>query len=561
MATEVTGLRGIRCRLSRGWPAVALLLSGLLLATLPACAGEASPAAPPTPASIKARGELRVATLNSPTVHYLGTHGPEGLEFQLASQFARSLGVRLQVVQLDSRAALRSALAEGRADLAAAQLTWGPEWREAGIAAQPYDQVVQYWVYRRGRPKPSGLDDLAEARIVVMEDSAEAAFLESWSAAAKVDLEWVVIPRAGGIDSLDAVAGGSADVALIDGNEFAFARPLHPEVGIAFALPGKRPVQWILPRGADQLRTAVDGWFERERRAGRLAETRRRALQPPAQMRRLTAREFRSNVEQRLPELQPMFEQASVQTGIDWRLLAALAYQESQWDARAESPNGARGIMMLMPETAASIGVTNLFDARESIQGGARYFLKVMGQIPARISEPDRTWFAIASYNMGYGHLEDARVITQMRGGNPDQWAEVRENLPLLSDETWYQRVKNGYARGWEAQYTVDRVRQFANVLEWRSTARHQPDAGALAALEAADAAEATEVASPDDPGEPEAEPERKDPPPRARDPGAAAPTAGEAATPSVSATPVGSNGAISASSGISNAGSAARGR
>jgi membrane-bound lytic murein transglycosylase F len=345
---------------------------------------------------------------------------------------------------------------------------------------------------------------------------------------------------------------------LIDGNEFAFARPLHPEVGIAFALSGKRPVQWILPRGAEQLRTVVDAWFERERRAGRLAETRRRALQPPAQMRRLTAREFRSNVEQRLPELQPLFEQASVQTGVDWRLLAALAYQESQWDPRAESPNGARGIMMLMPETATSIGVSDLFDARESILGGARYFLKVMGQIPARIPEPDRTWFAIASYNMGYGHLEDARVITQMRGGNPDKWAEVRENLPLLSDETWYTRVKNGYARGWEAQYTVDRVRQFANVLEWRSTARHQPDAGALAALEAADAAEATSL---DDAGEPPAEPERTDPPPRARDPGMAPPPAGEAAMPAVSAAPPAPTGPISASSGTSNAGSAARGR
>jgi membrane-bound lytic murein transglycosylase F len=540
MATEVTGLRGIRRRLARGWsalalPGAALLLASLLLAALPACAGDAASPLPPTPESIKARGELRVATLNSPTAYYLGTHGPEGLEYRLASQFAASLGVRLQVVQFGSRAALRSGLAEGQADLAAAQLTWGTEWQDAGIAAQPYDQVVQYWVYRRGRPKPAGVGDLAEARIVVMEDSAEAAFLQSWSAEAKVDLEWVEIPRAGGIDSLDAVGSGTADVALIDGNEFAFARPLHPEVCIAFALPRKRPVQWILPRGAGQLRTAVDAWFERERRAGRLAETQRRSLQPPAQMRRLTAREFRGNVEQRLPELQPLFEQASVQTGVDWRLLAALAYQESQWDARAESPNGARGIMMLMPETATSVGVRDLFDARESILGGARYFRKVMGQIPARIAEPDRTWFAIASYNMGYGHLEDARVITQMRGGNPDKWAEVRENLPLLSDEAWYTRVKNGYARGWEAQYTVDRVRQFANVLEWRSTARHQPDAGAPAALESA---AALEDASLDGPLEPAGPGEADEP--------------GQPAGPPV---------AISASSGTSTAGSAARGR
>ena len=228
-------------------------------------------------------------------------------------------------------------------------------------------------------------------------------------------------------------------------------------------------------------------------------------------------------------------QQASVQSGVDWRLLAALAYQESQWNPRALSPNGARGIMMLMPETAATVGVRDAFDPRESILGGARYFLRVLAQIPARIAEPDRTWFAIASYNMGYGHLEDARVITQMKGGNPDKWIEVRENLPLLSDEAWYVRVKNGYARGWEAQYTVDRVRAFANVLEWRATARHQP--GALETP-----AELREFDAADDADEPLA-------------PASAAEPA------SAPATPGGPAPAVNASPGTSSAGGAAPGK
>ena len=347
MGTEVAGVNGFRAGLPR-WRAALL---ALLVAALPACAGDSSPPAAPTPASIKARGELRVATLNAPTVYYLGTHGPEGLEYQLSREFARTLGVRLKILQFGSRAALREALAEGQADLAAAQLTWGPEWRESGIPAAPYDQVAQHWIYRRGRLRLAGVAELSQARIVVMEDSAEAAFLETWATEEKPDLQWTVIPRDAGVDSLEAVANGTADLALMDSHEFAFARPLHPEVGIAFTLARKRSIQWILPRGADALRLEVDRWFERERRSGRLAETSRRALSAPDQMRRLTAREFRGHVELRLPELQPLFEQASVQTGVDWRLLAALAYQESQWNPRAESPNGARGIMMLMPET------------------------------------------------------------------------------------------------------------------------------------------------------------------------------------------------------------------
>ncbi len=495
MIAEVTGpsasCRGL-LRRRRALLVLAALLGFAFAA--PGCAAENPQAPVPTPEAIEARGVLRVATLNSPTTYYLGTHGPEGLEYQLASGFARSLGVRLRVEVFPNRSALREALADGRFDLVAAHLSWDPTWQDVGLPAAPYDTVPQHWIHRRGQSRPATLAEVAARRIVVMEDSVEALYLAGWAPEAGQPLEWIEIPRDGGIDTLDAVARGTADVALVDGHEFAFARALHPEVGVAFSLPRKRPVQWILPRGAESLRAAVDAWFERERRSGRLAALSARALQPPAQMRRLTAREFRAHVEQRLPGLQPLFEQASVQTGVDWRLLAALAYQESQWNARAESPNGARGIMMLMPETAAALEVREPFDPRQSILGGARYFLKVLAQIPARIKDPDRSWFAIASYNMGYGHLEDARVITQMRGGNPDRWIEVRENLPLLSDEAWYLRVKNGYARGWEAQYTVDRVRQFANVLEWRSTARHQPDAGArladLAGLEDEDLAQ-----------------------------------------------------------------------
>ncbi|MCP5359184.1 MAG: membrane-bound lytic murein transglycosylase MltF [Steroidobacteraceae bacterium] len=484
---------GGRYRRWRALPGLIALLG--ITAALPGCESRLPPTSvpPPTPESIAARGVLRVATLNSPTTYYLGSHAPEGLEYELVNGFARQLGVRLKIEVFPNRSALRDALAGGQFDLVAAQLSWDPAWEDVGLPAAPYDSVPQHWIYRRSQRRPATLADIAARRVVVMEDSVEALYLSTSVPDADPPLRWIELSRASGIDALDAVGRGSADVTLVDGHEFAFARALHPEVGIAFSLPQKRPVQWILPRGAEALREAVDDWFAEERRSGRLAAVSARTLQAPGQMRRLTAREFRTHVEQRLPELQPLFEQASVQTGVDWRLLAALAYQESQWNTRAQSPNGAQGIMMLMPETAPTVGVQDPFDPRQNILGGARYLREVLAKIPARIKEPDRSWFAIASYNMGYGHLEDARVITQMRGGNPDSWAEVRENLPLLADESWYVRVKNGYARGWEAQYTVDRAQQFAKVLEWRSTARHEPGAGRiddLAGLEDEDLAQ-----------------------------------------------------------------------
>jgi membrane-bound lytic murein transglycosylase F len=108
--------------------------------------------------------------------------------------------------------------------------------------------------------------------------------------------------------------------------------------------------------------------------------------------------------------------------------------------------------------------------------------------IPERIPEPDRTWFALAAYNVGFGHLEDARVVAQSRGLNPDSWTDVREELPLLAQDRWYMRAKHGFARGWEPVQFVDRVKSSLTLLEWQpggSAAAATVDPKAPAASEA----------------------------------------------------------------------------
>ena len=194
------------------------------------------------------------------------------------------------------------------------------------------------------------------------------------------------------------------------------------------------------------------------------------AEKPPGQKRarlpRRLAADFHDHIETRLPALRPAFEAAARDTGLSWRLLAALGYQESRWRPSAVSPKGAQGVMMLMPITATKMGVKNVFAADENIMGGARYLSYMRERIPKRIHDPDRTWLAIAAYNMGIGHLEDGRIITQMRKKNPDRWSDVRANLHRLSDPVWHTRVKRGYANGRETVQFVERVSQFAAILE-----------------------------------------------------------------------------------------------
>jgi membrane-bound lytic murein transglycosylase F len=179
----------------------------------------------------------------------------------------------------------------------------------------------------------------------------------------------------------------------------------------------------------------------------------------------LFSRNFLGHVQTRLPKYVDWFQEAATLHDVDWRLLAAMGYQESKWDPSAVSYTGVRGLMQLTEDTAALIRAGNRLDPRSSIFGGARYLASLIRKVPPRIPEPDRTWFAVAAYNVGFGHVEDARILAQQAGRNPDRWEDVREFLPLLAQERWYTRTQRGYARGWEPVAYVDNVQAYLNIL------------------------------------------------------------------------------------------------
>lgn len=418
-------------------------------------------------AQIRSRGELRVVTLNLPTTYYLGAQGPRGLEFKLARLFAQDLGVNLVMYPVPNEQAMQAELANGRADIAAAQITDNADWDRVGLAAKPYASVPQLVVYRRDKTRPSSTAQLANATLAVRAGSPQESLLETLKRTVAPKMHWLETAPAWA-DPLEDVDTGDADYAITDAREFSFSHHLYPSVLVAFSLPQQRPVQWIVRQGGADLLKRVNTFFADLEQSGKLAQLMQQSTGDTRTFVYGESREFQEMITERLPRFRSWFEQASAETGLDWRLLAAVSYQESKWDPQAVSEDGARGVMMLMADTAAQLGVKDRTNAEQSIFAGARYLAEVRAEIPEHIPEPDRTWFTIAAYNAGFGHIEDARVLAASLGKNSDSWAVVRDQLPLLQEERWYDKAKHGYARGWEPVQMVDRVQRFLTLLEWQ---------------------------------------------------------------------------------------------
>lgn len=416
---------------------------------------------------IQARHRLNVATLNSPTTYYQGAHGPQGAEYQLAAAFAAYLGVELDIYTVPDVAALRSALKSGRADIIAAGITPDAPWREVGRSSSPYQDIPQLVVTQRGKPRPRNLAALEGRRIVIAEDAPQLRVLDDLRATGAPWLQWEIVPRERG-EPLALVAAGKAACAVVDASDFLYARHLFPDAVLAFTLPAPREARWMVGRRSRDLLARVNAFFDELRNDNGLAPLLAAAAPESPEFALQVSQRLQRDIAVELPALRPHFEEAAQATGVDWRLLAALGYVESQWQTLAASADGAQGVMMLTGDTATALGVTDRSNARQNILAGARYFVKVRDQIPERIKEPDRTWFTLAAYNVGYGHLEDARRLTQSRGHNPDVWADVRDALPLLASEEYFPSLKHGYARGWEPVQMVDRVQVFLKLLEWR---------------------------------------------------------------------------------------------
>lgn len=412
------------------------------------------------------RGELIVVSRTTPATWYQDQHGDAGMDYELARAFADELGVRLTMVSAETLEDLYDMLDDGDADIGAAGLAITAARSREFRFSSAYQLTKDVLIQRQGEAGPDSLEDLAGRRLVVLSGSGQEEQLRQLRAKG-FNVIYENVDGSNAERLLTLVDEGYFDYALIDSNSWTLNRSLFPELRHAMDM-GDAQLGWAFAGGDDSLRLAADRFLTQRKADGTLARLEDRYYGHINQFNIYAARSFLRHLDSRLPQYLDAFKQAAEQHGFDWRLLAAMGYQESLWNADAVSPTGVRGLMMLTNKTASEMGVADRTDPVASIHAGAAYLRKIYDRIPERIAEPDRTWMAVAAYNVGYGHLEDARVLTQRQGANPDSWLDVKKRLPLLRNAKFYASTRHGYARGgMQSVIYVRHIRRYYDLLVW----------------------------------------------------------------------------------------------
>ena len=411
-------------------------------------------------------GELRVVTLDSPTTYYLRENGPAGPEFDLVYGLARKLNVDLNIKTVENPADIIPLLLSGEAHMAAAGIAINDAWQEHINFSYPYTTVDRHLIYKRGTGKPQSIEQVIGRPIEIINSGSHVQTIEKLSENYP-DIRWKYNNHEEVTDLLEKVANNKIDFTIADSNEFNIHRHYQPELRIAIQLETNKPLAWAFPKHDDSLKRAANDYLINTKRYGGIKQINDRYYGYTEKFDYVGVREFQKHVEKRLPLYRQHFESAGQQYGIDWRLLAAIGYQESHWKSNAVSRTGVRGIMMLTEATADYLNIKNRRDPESSIFGGAKFFARQMTRLPEDILEPDRTWFALAAYNVGFNHLKDARQVLQWQSKDPDTWLNMTEALPLLAKRKWYSKLPYGYARGWEPVIYVNNIRSYYNILYW----------------------------------------------------------------------------------------------
>ncbi|MFP4862787.1 membrane-bound lytic murein transglycosylase MltF [Providencia rettgeri] len=415
---------------------------------------------------IISQGELRISAVSSPLIYIDEQKQLRGFDYELAQGFASYLGVKLKITIRPTFEQIFDDLENGDADIAVAGLLYNKDRLAKTKTGPSYLNVTQQLVYRKGTNRPKNFNEIT-GKLLVTAGTAHASTLKEL-AKEYPNLKWEETSKYNTNQILEMVADGEVDYTLEDSIAVALQQRIHPQLAVAFDLLDDHAVTWYMRRSKENsLDAALLDFFNISHESELLARLNEKYFSHVESFDYFDTMAFIKAIDNKLPEYQPLFEKyAQV---IDWKLLAAIAWQESHWEPLAWSlikisePTRRDYIpyTVLRKPTATTMGIADRLDPEESIKGGAAYIAYIMERLPETIEEDDRIWFALSAYNMGYGHMQDVRKLTEMLGGDPNRWLDVKARLPLLTQKKYYSQLTYGYARGHEAYRYVENIRRY----------------------------------------------------------------------------------------------------
>ena len=421
--------------------------------------------------AIQERGKLVVGTINHPISYFINGEGESGLEYELSKAFASYLNVELEMRSMESTDTLFDALDEHKIDIAAANLFYQTDKAEHFQLGPSYYSASWQLAYRKGENRPRSLAQINDT--LVIPESSELVQILKDAQLKHPKLRWRVDKKLTQEELLLQVAEGKIAYTLANSLDISATQQIKPQIAVAFDLTDEMSVHWYLSNNSsNELQSALLDFMNT---AGLIANIEEKYFNHFRQFDYVDTKSYLNSIEAILPKFEPLFTKHK--GNLDWRLLAAIAYQESHWNPDATSPTGVRGMMMLTKDTAERMKITDRTDPEQSIKAGSEYLHWLIEQIPDSINNDDRIWFALAAYNMGLGHLLDARRLTKSLGGNADNWLDVKKNLPLLAEKRYYTNLKYGYARGYEAVQYVENIRRYMNsIMNYYRVQQNQSD-------------------------------------------------------------------------------------
>ncbi len=412
---------------------------------------------------IQKRGTIRMITANMATSYYIYRDAPMGFEYDLAKAFADHLGVTLEVIVPDWDAMFEQ-LDSGQGDFIAAGITITESRDRIVLFSDPYMSVQQKFIHHKLKFNIKNIGQLAGRTVHVRKGTSYQERLEEIKASG-IDVHIQLRDDVATEELIKMVAKQQIKYTIADSNIALLNRRYYPDIKIGLAIQEKEYLAWAVKKNNKVLRDRINDFFEMAEETGLLGKLYEKYYGNVEIFDYFDLKKFHERIKTRLPQYKPIIKTESKKYGFDWRLIAAVVYQESHFNARAQSGTGVRGLMQVTQATAKQMGVENRLNPKQSVKAGVK-FLNLMFKRFDDISDPQqKKQFALAAYNVGYGHVRDAQQLAGQQGMDINKWTSLKKTLPLLSKQEYYTQTRHGYARGQEPVHYVERIFTYYDIL------------------------------------------------------------------------------------------------